>query len=402
MKKAGTVFLIIIFLFISFVPLSVKAENETLADYKALLQKYKDEYAQTQSSINKTQKEIESTNTEIANIKQEMIDMASEIGILKEDIATYKEEIEEKELQTKKLVEYLQTAAGENLYLEYAFGAETMTDLIYRMSVVEQITDYNEQVIEELNELIEKSEAREVEINEKEKELTNKQAELEDLLVSLGEEKSSLSVSGISYSKQIKLYEEEVEMYKDLGCKDNDVIGVDCAVTSSLGTWKRPTTSGYVTSEYGMRWGSLHRGLDISNNNPYKTKIYAVANGTISKIYSDDYGALCLIIEHYDTKNKQYWSSSYCHLSSYNPAIKKGMTVTTATWLGYMGATGYVTGPHLHMEIFPCRKLNAADKNCNNWTNFVSFAKKQYNQGYKGPRSLINFPSGTYNKWSSR
>lgn len=401
MKKFGII-LLIITIFISFIPINVNAENETLADYKKLLEKYKNDYANTQASINKTENEIKSANQQIANIKQEMIDMAAEISVLREDVTSYKEEIEKKELQTKKLVEYLQMSGGENLYLEYAFGAETMTDLIYRMSVVEQITDYNENVIEELNDLIAKSEAREKEINEKEKELTVKQSKLEDLIVSLGEDKNSLSVAGISYSTQIKMYEEEIEMYKDLGCKDNDVIGVDCAVTTSIGSWRRPTTSGYVTSEYGMRWGSLHRGLDISNKNPYKTKIYAVASGTVSKIYSDNYGALCMIIEHYDAKKKQYWSSSYCHMSSYNPKIKKGMTVTTNTWLGYMGATGYVTGPHLHMEIFPCRKLNAADKNCGSWNNFVNFAKKQYNKGYKGPRSLISFPKGTYNKWSSR
>jgi len=401
MKKFG-LFLLILTIFISFIPINVNAENETLADYKKLLEKYKKDYADTQASINKTQNEIDSANEQIADIKKEMIDMAAEISVLKEDITSYKEEIEEKELETKKLVEYLQLSSGENLYLEYAFGADSMTDLIYRMSVVEQLTDYNEDIVSDLNNLIKKSEDREKEINQKEKELTVKQSDLEELIVSLGESKSSLSVAGISYSTQIKLYKEEIEMYEDLGCKDNDVIGVDCAVTSSLGSWKRPTTAGYITSEYGIRGGSLHRGLDIGNSNPYKTKIYAVANGTVSKIYSDYYGALCLIIEHYDSKAKQYWSSSYCHLSSYNPKIKKGMTVTPSTWLGYMGATGYVTGPHLHLEIFSCRKLNAADKNCGSWDKFVNFAKKQYNKGYKGPRSLINFPKGTYNKWSSK
>lgn len=406
MKKFGVILLIFTTLFITFMPINVRAEEETLADYKRLLDKFKKDYADTQASINKTEGEIKNTNKQIANIKQEMIDMAAEVGVLKEDIASYKEQIEEKKLQTKKLVEYLQLSSGENLYLEYAFGADTMTDLIYRMSVVEQITDYNEQVIDDLNDLIKKSEARQVEINEKEKQLTNKQAELEKLLVSLGEDVSTLSESGVSYSKQIKLYEEEIEMYKKLGCKDNDVIGVDCAVTSSLGSWRRPTKAGYVTSEYGMRTlngkTSLHRGVDISNSNPYQTKIYAAANGTVSKKYKDDYGALCLIIEHYDSKAKKYYSSTYCHLSSYNSAIKVGSNVTSGTWLGYMGATGYVTGPHLHFEITPCRKYNGADKNCSTWSKYISYSTKLYNQGFKGPRQFISFPSGLYNRWSSR
>ncbi len=400
--KKFSIYLLLIISCISFLPIRVHADNETLLDYKNLLKKYQDQYASTQSSINKTETEIKEANQEIADIKQEMIDMAAEISVLKDDITSYKEEIKEKELETKKLVEYLQLSSGANLYLEYAFDADSMTDLIYRMSVVEQLTDYNKDVINDLNDLITKSEEREKEINEKEKELTVKQGNLEKLIVSLGEDKNSLSVEGVSYSQQIKMYKEEIEMYEDLGCKDNDIIGVDCAVTSSIGTWRRPTTSGYITSEYGMRGGSLHRGLDIGNKKPYQTKIYAVANGTISKIYSDSYGALCLVVEHYDSKQKKYWSSSYCHLSKYNPKIYKGMTVTTNTWLGYMGATGYVTGPHLHIEIFDCRKYNAADKNCGSWNNFVNYAKKKYNAGYGGPRSLINFPKGTYNSWSSR
>ena len=84
--------------------MNVKAEEETLADYKRLLEKFKKDYADTQASINKTETEIKDTNRQIANIKQEMIDMVAEVGVLKEDIASYKEQIEEKELQTKNVI----------------------------------------------------------------------------------------------------------------------------------------------------------------------------------------------------------------------------------------------------------------------------------------------------------
>lgn len=399
MKKIFGI-LLIIALLISFIPIPTKAE--TLKQYKELLEKEKAKYAANQASINKTQAEINSTNKEIENIKKEMISMAAEIGQLQEDVTSYKEEIEKKELQTKKLIEYLQLSGGENLYLEYAFGAESITDLIYRMSVVEQLTDYNEDVIKELKVLIEKCEEREKEINEKEKELSAKQEELGELVESLGEDKEALSESGVSVSKQIKFYEDTIKQYEKEGCKDNDVIGVDCATTVSSGTWRRPTTSGYVTSEFKYRWGSLHRAVDVGNKKPYQTKIYAVAAGKITRIYYDYYGARVVLIEHYDAKTKTYYTSNYCHMSSYNPKIYVGMKVTSNTWIGYMGMSGKATGPHLHLEIFPCRLYNLADKNCSTWNKYVAYAKKLYNQGYKGPRGLINFPKGTYNSWSTR
>ncbi len=403
MKKL--ISLILIFtIFLSFIPMPTK--GVTLAEYQKKVDQYIADYEKNQAEINKTQSEITSTNNEINNIKKEMISMAAEIGQLQEDVVLYKEEINKKELQIKKLIEYAQLSSGENLYLEYAFGAENITDLIYRMSVVEQMTDYNNEVIDELTGLIKKSQEREKEINQKEKELKSKQERLESLVSSLNEDKDSLSESGVTISKQIKIYKDQIKTYKDLGCKDNDVIGVDCATTVSAGTWRRPTTSGYITSEFKIRSGSLHRAVDIGNSmygqNPYSTKIYAVASGTITSIYKDTYGALVVLIEHYDAKAGKYYTSNYCHMSKYNPAIYEGMKVTSNTWIGYMGMTGHATGPHLHLEIFPCRLYNLSDKNCSTWSKYVSFAKKQYNSGYKGPRGLIKFPSGLYNRWTTR
>lgn len=406
MKKFFKI-LLIFTIFLSTVPINTKAE--TLADYRKLLKKYQEEYAQSQAAINKTEAEIKATNKEIEGIKAEMIDMSAEIGILQQDIISYKEEIEKKKLQTKKLLEYLQLSEGENLYLEYAFGAEDVTDLIYRMSVVEQITDYNEKTINELNDLIKKSENREKEINEKEKELRNKQGELESLIVSLGEDKSILTESGLSATKQIELYKKQIERYEKANCGENDVIGVDCATGVTAGSFTRPLKNGWITSEYGMRTitikgkksTSLHRGVDITTNNPYKAKIYASAPGEISYIYKDGAGALCLVVEHFYEPAKKMYSSCYCHLSSYNPKIYEGMKVTTDTWLGYVGNTGISTGPHLHFEINTCNKYDAADKNCGNWNKFVSYAEKMYKQGFKGPRQFINFPKKSV-KWTSR
>lgn len=372
---------------------SVKAE--TLQDYKNQLAKYKKEQQENNDKINETEDKIESSNQEIESIKQELQDMTEEIEQMRQDIITYNNEIKEKEIESKEIIAYYQMAQGENLYLEYAFGAATITDLIYRMSVVEQLVEYNENTIKELNNMIKANEQREVELNQKEEEMTQRQEELTQQVTDLTGVKASLNENSVSVEKQIKIYEDQIKAYEDQGCDDNDVIGRDCAVDGTLvnvAGWHRPIDTGYVTSEFGYRWGSLHRAVDVSNRNPYNTKIYPVASGRITAKYYDDYGALTLVIEH-KTVSGQYYSSLYTHMSKYAPNIYVGKEVTPNDYIGYMGATGLAYGPHLHLEIAPCRLYNQYDRNCNTWSKYVSYVTRIYNNGtFKGPRELIYFP----------
>ena len=136
----------------------------------------------------------------------------------------------------------------------------------------------------------------------------------------------------------------------------------------------------------------MHRAVDVSNKNPYNTKIYPVANGTIKAKYYDSYGALTIVIEH-KTANGQYYSSLYTHMSKYAPNMYVGKKVTTTDYIGYMGETGFAYGPHLHLEIAPCRLFTQSDKNCGSWSKYTNYVKTIYSKGtFKGPRDLIYFP----------
>lgn len=365
---------------------------ETLKDYKNLLNKYIAEQKANNNKITQTENQIASSKSEIEKIKSEIQKMTKEIEQMRNDIVSYNNEIKEKEIESKEVLVYFQMSQEENLYLEYAFGAETITDLIYRMSVVEQIIEYNEKTIEELNSKIKANEQREVELNQKEIEMTNRQEQLTKKITDLTGVKASLNENSVSVAKQIEIYQEIVKSYEEAGCKDHHVIGKDCAVTSSVAGWFRPIQSGYVTSEFGYRWGSLHRAVDVSNRNPYSTKIYPVASGTIKAIYKDDYGALTVVIHHRTAKG-QYYSSLYTHMSSYAPNLKVGKEVKHTDYIGYMGETGLAYGPHLHLEIAPCRLFEQSDSNCNSWNKYVSYVNKNYQNGtFKGPRELIYFP----------
>lgn len=386
--KIGMILVISISIFC--IPINTQAE--TLKDYQNLLQKYKDELNANNQELNKTEAQIAADQKEINAIVNEMKAMQKEAQQMREDIVKYNQEIKDKSLETKQLFEYLQLANGENAYLEYAFGAETITDFIYRLSVVEQMTEYNQKTIKNLEDLIEKNNQRQKDLEKKESDMENRQKSLNSRIESLTGMKAGLAENIVSKEQEVKNAQAIVDSYVKLGCKPNDVIGRDCAVTSTAGTFMRPIAQGYVTSEFGYRWGSLHRAVDVSNKDPFNTKIYPVANGTITSIYKDYYGALTVIIEHRLVSGK-YYSSLYTHMSKYAPNIYVGKSVTTADYIGYMGETGYAYGPHLHLEIAPCRLYNVSDKNCRNWNSYVNYVTNLYNNGsFHGPRDLINFP----------
>ena len=392
--------IITILIIISIIP--IKTEAITLGEYEAKLKKYQSDAANNAAAINQKQSQINSANSTISSIKQEMKDMTAEVEKMKKDIVKYNDEIKEKTEQTKQILAYYQLSDEKNIYIEYLFGSKDITDLIYRASIVKQMTDYNNQVISELKNMIKKNQNREKELNKKEKELDKQKDNLADRAKQLSQEKSSLSSVSVSIAEQVRVYQQLVNSYKKAGCKSNDIIGVTCARSGEAGVFRRPTRTGYVTSEFGFRWGKLHRGLDIGSGKGSGEKIYPVANGKIIAKDFDNNGALILAIEHYSSVKGKWYTSIYGHMSSYAPGMYVGRTVTSDQYLGYMGSSGYAFGVHLHMEVIPCRLFNFNDRNCSSWASYVSYANGLANSGFKGPRSLIGFPSGTYNSWSTR
>ena len=398
MRKLLKIAIISIFVFIGF---PTMVFGITLGEYEAKLRKYETDAENNKIAMNQTQAQIGQTNNNIANIKKEMKDLTAEIAKLSDEVAKYHKDIKEKTEDSKNMLQYLQFSNKEDLYLDYVVNAKNVTDLIYRAAVVQEITEYNTKVINELEKMIDDNKAREKQIGEREKVLEQKEKDLGNNLVQLGEKREGLTDTAVSVAQQVKIYKDIVDAYKKLGCKSNHVIGVDCAVNGEAGIFRRPTQRGYITSEFGWRGSSFHRGVDIGSPNGRGEKIYPIANGTIIAKYVDYYGALVLVIEHYSSIKGQWYTSLYAHLSSYAPNLYVGKKVTSDQYIGYMGDTGYSFGVHLHLEIAPCR-LFQWDGSCSNWNTYSSFLQKQHSKGYKGPRAVITLPSGTYNSWNSR
>lgn len=398
MKKFLIKIVIVVTLFTIILPISASAT--TLQEYIDKVNKYQKEIDDANASINRTEGEIAAAENAITAAQQEIKEIANEIVSLKEEIEESNKEIKQKSLETKQIFEYYQISQGENTYLEYVFGADSITDLVYRVSIVEQLTEHNEKVTKELEQLIANNKKREKSLNKKTTQLKQKQENLKGKIKTLEGQVVDLQEGSVKSSDQLKIYQEQVNYYKKQGCKPSDRIGIDCAKENRVTGWYRPTVRGNISQTVGWTDYNLdgfHYGTDIWSSRGTGEKIYPIASGTISAITKDIYGALIVIIYHTDV-NGNKWTSLYCHLSSYNPNIYVGMKVTPNTYIGYMGHTGYAFGTHLHLEVANCRLYDATDKNCSTWGKWTRFIKTRYNSGFKGAKTLIKLP----NSWSSR
>ena len=100
--------------------------------------------------------------------------------------------------------------------------------------------------------------------------------------------------------------------------------------------------SGPITSPFGMRWGTLHPGIDIGV--PTGTPIHAAGSGTVVWCgWMSGYGNLVMIDHHNGL------ATLYGHQSRI--AASCGQQVSAGDVIGYVGCTGFCTGPHLHFEV---------------------------------------------------
>ncbi|WP_322999417.1 M23 family metallopeptidase [Castellaniella sp.] len=105
-----------------------------------------------------------------------------------------------------------------------------------------------------------------------------------------------------------------------------------------------------ISSRFGMRMHPIHKkwtghkGVDYAAQSG--TPIHATADGTIEFIgQQNGYGNVIIL------KNFGKYSTLYAHQSRFAKGLKKGDRVQQGQLIGYVGQTGWATGPHLHYEF---------------------------------------------------
>lgn len=350
---------------------ALQKEEEAL---KSQLSSYKNDAAKQQEYSDSLKQKIQNSTEQIEILQQQIELCDTQISEKDAQIQAREVEISEKETAISEqyvlLGERLRVIAqsGNLSTLQMIFDTDSYVDYLLKSKVTARIAANDQKLMDEMNEQIEalnrekellqqeivKIDEERVQVQELKAAADEKKAELDELYAESNAVLKKLQASVNSVNSQLaqKKKEEEAldKQIKEL-LSGTTTTG---KYTGGTMTWPVPAVHN-ISSGYGYRWGTLHRGVDIANGSVpiYGQNIVAAADGTV--IYANKsgwgggYGLFVMVNHGYDSAGRQI-VTLYAHMSAV--LVNVGDKVTAGSSLiGRAGNTGDVTGPHLHFEV---------------------------------------------------
>ena len=356
------------------------------AAYQAQLEENNAKVSEQQDYVDALVGKVQTVNEEI-NVSRE------KIAALDADIAEKQKQINEKNDEIEASMNTLRSRlkaiyiSGDVSSLEIILGAKSFTDFLDKLQVVQYVSNHDEALINKIQAQLDVISAEkkvlQAEKKEQEEEQANleaKQAELNSLLEENKEVLANLQAASEETQLQLELTEDELsglsselqEYYRQQraaaaaaaaaaaqqsgGSSSYDPSTV---VVPAGGGYVWPTPGFYYLSSQFEEWRGYrnHGAIDIAGGGIMNSPVLAAASGTVistcstcthnwGKYYScgcgGGYGNY-VWISHGNGKE-----TIYGHLTSLT--VSSGQYVSAGQLIGYVGTTGYSTGPHLHFE----------------------------------------------------
>ncbi len=358
-----------------------------IEDLKKQYQANKDDIADIVSRKNIIDQEIGLLHAQLDNINEQI----SAFGVL---IADKQDELDNAQAHYDQLNEEYRVRVrtmeeeGTLSYWEVLFKANSFSDLLDRMSMIEEIAASDNRRLKELDEATQavakaqsELETEKADLETTKEELNATQAELDDKrseadeviaeLIAKGVElegmKTDLEAEDENLLKQIAQMEKEYNAAKHqewlaymatyttvppatTAAPSGSGSGSNSGTStpSSGGSWLRPCSYTYMSSPFGFRTSptsgasSYHQGVDLAA--PANTPIYASRAGVVTTATYSNNAGYYVTINHGDG-----FSSIYMHMNNY--VVSSGQAVSAGQLIGYVGRTGIATGYHLHFGI---------------------------------------------------
>lgn len=244
---------------------------------------------------------------------------------------------------------------GDMQMLEMLFEAETIGDFLNKAEYIQQISDYDRQMLTDFQDTVKEIETKEAKLREEEEEL----AKLQDQLIAQeGELQTLLAQADVdleSIEADLKTVTSKLNtLIAQANANKNQNTGGGTAGPSQIignGTLAWPTTSQRITSYYGNRAipvagaTAWHDAIDIGAS--VGTPVYAAADGTVITAkwgYNGGRGVYIMV----DHGNGLV--TRYQHLSDMYVSV--GQTVSKGQNIAAVGNTGASSGPHLDFAIY--------------------------------------------------
>lgn len=374
-KKIGEYFIRYIFVFMILSvyildPMYAKAANnsDTLAGMRQELQKLYQEKAEAEHQQELSEAEKEAKNKAISDAYAKIEETRINVEEAKKSIEESNVKIAELEEQTNELMAYYQILSGNNTYMEFITDSASMTELIMRADAIEQLSNYNQEKLIELEDLIQENEQKQVELLEYEDELNANIAEYERQLEEIDASIIQFTDISVDIDGEIELMEASIELHENMGCTETETISACYARLSDEDYswyinnygWLKPVTKGRISSLFGWRsvpgQSSYHSGIDIAISEG--TEVYPAAAGKVIRTVSrSSCGGNQIYIQ--VVVNGEVYTTQYAHLLEVY--VDAGDTVNVndvialsggySTSVSHGGYDTCTTGAHLHFGV---------------------------------------------------
>lgn len=357
-----------IFLAAPAAPLSVSAEDASIAQKQEEMQALSEKQKELLGKINALSKEeketaaykadldylVSTVSTKINTANALIEELTAKIGETEKAIAEKEQLIKETQEKFKERLR-ANHEAGTESYFNILIGAEDIGDFLSRVDRVNSMMKYDKNLQEqyesemtalkaekkslEASKTLQETTVKELEADKAESERLAKDAQ--NYINSLKADKSSYQAEYNKAKAAEKALDAEIE--KILNDRKNQNVVQPAPAGDFI--WPLPTGKGYISCHFGGRDpnGAPHYAVDVAQIG-YGCPIYASNSGVVLKAeWHYSYGYYVLI-DHGGGK-----STLYAHCSGL--AVGAGATVQRGQTIGYAGSTGFSTGVHLHFEF---------------------------------------------------
>ena len=315
---------------------------------------------QVEGNLLSSLSELEDLNAKLAQTKTEVDRLTIELVIKEKELADLENSLKEKTVILNDRIASIYKNRQQDV-IQLLFESDTFIELFSRLKLMNMIAQRDVKVLNELQEARDKN----ISIKENIEELKDEQKQQKDSIEKLVEDSEikKREVENIYTEKKALLgktranKEALIKMEKELAAKENEITKKLEALRhgNAPGKLLYPT-KGVLTSGFGYRISPIsgtnmfHGGIDIGTATG--TPVAAAAGGEVLQAeYMGGYGYSILIY------HGGGFATFYAHLSGF--AVSAGSKVKRGQVIGYVGSTGYSTGPHLHFEV----RVNGAQKN---------------------------------------
>lgn len=365
-----------------------KEVQNQIADVKKQYKENENEIADLIAQKNVVDQEIQLLNTQIININEQISAYNLLIADKQDELDTAEDRLEALNQENKERIRTMEEE-GEVSYWEVLFKANSFSDLLDRLNMVEEIAASDKRRLQELSDAANKVEEAQAELETEKGELETTKKDLDDTQAEMNEkskESEALLQELLQKADDLEALEEECKEQENAflkqiaamevqfnaakqreweawkatsvppttqaggtgGSSSGGTSGSSGGSSGGSGGWLVPCSYTSITSPFGNRnsptsgASTYHQGVDLDTGTG--DPVYASRAGVVTVAGWGNAAGNYVQINHQDG-----FSSIYMHLSSY--CVSAGQIVSAGQLIGATGATGITTGDHLHFGI---------------------------------------------------